>query len=152
MEISLIVAIIGIVIGLAGVGLALWQKARIDKVLRYDGRNLEAEIKAIESKLDLSEHKSTEIEAIIKEYIQLGRSAIQKIGFQKFDAYEDMGGSQSFVLALLDFENNGVIISSIHNRAMTRMYGKRIIAGKADVELAKEEEAVLADIIKKVIN
>ena len=39
------------------------------------------------------------------------RSAYQKMGIVKYDAFQQMGGQLSFCLALLDEDNNGFIIN-----------------------------------------
>jgi hypothetical protein len=50
-----------------------------------------------------------------------------------------MGGNQSFVLAMLDNNNNGFIISSIFSEEGSRIYTKTIKKGKSDFSLSKEE-------------
>ena len=41
-------------------------------------------------------------------------STFQKIGIIKYDAFNQMGGKLSFCLALLDENNNGFILNSVH--------------------------------------
>ena len=68
---------------------------------------------------------------------------VQRIGFVRFDAFDDVGGEQSFALALLDAESNGVVISNLFSRVDSRMYAKRINDGKSEHTLSQEErEAV----------
>ena len=55
----------------------------------------------------------------------------QKVGLVRFNPFEDTGGDQSFALALLDEHGSGVVISSLHGRDVTRMYGKPVREGKA---------------------
>src|SRR3990167_9470903 len=59
-----------------------------------------------------------------------GSSHIQKIGLVRFNPFKDTGGDQSFILALVDRENTGVVISSLHTRTWTRWYAKGVIKGK----------------------
>ncbi|MBI2029662.1 DUF4446 family protein [Candidatus Gottesmanbacteria bacterium] len=76
---------------------------------------------------------------------------VQKVGLVRFNPFSDTGGDQSFILALLNKNNTGVLISSLHARSTTRWYAKRIINGKSkDVQLSKEEEKAIlgADKIK----
>lgn len=69
---------------------------------------------------------------------------IQKVGLLRFNPFKDTGGDQSFILALVDAHNTGVIISSLHTRTGTRWYAKHVISGKgAEHELSKEEEEAL---------
>jgi len=69
---------------------------------------------------------------------------IQKVGLLRFNPFDDMGGNQSFILALLDGKDTGVTISGLSSRAGTRWYAKRIIAGKG-------EDHELSDFEKKAI-
>ena len=77
------------------------------------------------------------------------RSSIQKIGFKRYNPFENTGGDQSFSMALLDHENNGVIISSLYLREGVRVYGKKIESGKASQTLFDEEKEVLEEAIIK---
>lgn len=65
---------------------------------------------------------------------------IQKIGLIRFNPFTDTGGNQSFVLALLDGKNDGVVISSLHSREATRWYSKKIKDGKGQEHELSEEE------------
>jgi hypothetical protein len=67
------------------------------------------------------------------------RKNIQKIGFVRFNPFEDAGGNISFALALLDQQDDGVIISSLHGREGTRMYAKSVKAGLSESKLTQEE-------------
>ncbi len=68
----------------------------------------------------------------------------QKIGFVRFNPFSDTGGDQSFCLGLLDGEDNGLVLSSLHSRGQTRLYAKTIKKGKAiDLQLSKEEEQAI---------
>ena len=58
-------------------------------------------------------------------------NTIQKIGFVKYNAFENIGNDLSFALTLLDGNNNGIFISSI--------YSKPIVKGKSLVSLSQEE-------------
>ena len=72
-------------------------------------------------------------------------SHIQKVGLIRFNPFKDTGGDQSFILALVDAENTGVVISSLHTRTGTRWYAKGIVRGKGvEHELSREEEKALA--------
>ena len=58
------------------------------------------------------------------------RRALQRIGLVRFNPFEDTGGNQSFALALLDAHGNGLVVSSLHSRTGTRVYGKAITGGR----------------------
>ena len=58
--------------------------------------------------------------------------SLQKVTLTRFNPFEDLGGNQSFILCLLDKSNSGVIITSLHNRDLTRLYAKSVKNGQGD--------------------
>ena len=71
------------------------------------------------------------------------RGAVQRVALIRFNPFEETGGNQSFALALMDAAGNGLVISSLHARAGTRIYGKALVGGRAETALSAEEtEAV----------
>ncbi len=89
-----------------------------------------------------------DIEAVNKRLdnqIEYGKINFKKFGFKRFNPFTNTGGDQSFVLCLLDENNTGFVISSLHSRENTRIYAKRIVKGESsDQVLSDEEKAVLA--------
>ncbi len=73
----------------------------------------------------------------------LSQSYLQKVGFLRFNPFEELGGDHSFSLALLDAKDSGIIITGLHTRERTRVYVKNIKRGKAELELSVEEKKVL---------
>lgn len=66
------------------------------------------------------------------------------MGLVRFDAFEDVGGSQSFALALYDERGEGMVISSLVGRADCRVYCKSLVAGRAERGLSAEEQEAIA--------
>lgn len=92
-----------------------------------------------------------EINVLFKEIARVdeeNRINFQKVGLERFNPFDELGGDHSFCLALLDKNNNGFIITGLHTRERTRVYLKDIKKGKSRVNLSKEEERSL----KKAIN
>lgn len=75
--------------------------------------------------------------------------SVQKVGFLRFNPFSDTGGNNSFVLVLLDRDNNGVIISSLYLRESARLYAKEIKKGNARSPLSAEEKQVLEIAVRK---
>lgn len=69
--------------------------------------------------------------------------AFQKIGLIKYDAFQQMGGKLSFSLALLDENNNGFILNSVHSTEGCYTYTKEIKNGECDISLGEEEQQAL---------
>ena len=55
-----------------------------------------------------------------------GRLHIQKVGLVRFNPFNDTGGDQSFILALVDGTDSGVVISGLYSRSGTRWYAKKV--------------------------
>ena len=70
-------------------------------------------------------------------------STFQKIGIIKYNAFNQMGGNLSFSLALLDKQNNGFILNSVHSAEGCYSYTKEIKNGQCSIELGEEEKQAL---------
>ncbi|HMM48635.1 MAG TPA: DUF4446 family protein [Miltoncostaeaceae bacterium] len=67
------------------------------------------------------------------------RTALRFQGLVRYDAYRDMGGSQSWSIALLDGNHSGSIITSLHARDHARVYLKQMVEGATEQRLSPEE-------------
>ncbi len=71
---------------------------------------------------------------------ELAHLGLHKIGMIRFNPFRDIGGDQSFSIALLDGKNNGLILSSIYSRDGVRVYTKSIQQGISEKHPLTEEE------------
>ncbi len=71
------------------------------------------------------------------------RSVYQKCSINRYDAFKEMGGKLSFCLTLLDEDNNGFILNSIHSSAGCYNYLKQIRGGRCEIDLGAEEQESL---------
>lgn len=77
------------------------------------------------------------------------KKCISKVGLVRFNPFDDIGGDQSFTLALLDHNNSGVIITSLHTRENTRIYAKPVKNGEGQsMSLSKDEKLAIVKAIK----
>lgn len=74
---------------------------------------------------------------------------IQKVSISRYNPYQEVGGDQSFTLALLNGANTGLVLTSLHTRSGTRIYAKSVLKGRSEVELAKEEAETLDEAMKQ---
>ncbi len=98
----------------------------------------------------------------VQRQIQLTQDqCVQKIGFVKYNAFDNIGSNLSFSLTVLDGKNNGYCLSSVYGRNESRIFAKPIIQGKCMYSLSMEEmeslESALSDrsneeILKSVRN
>jgi hypothetical protein len=65
--------------------------------------------------------------------------SIKKVGVVRFNPFKSSGGDQSFSIALLDSQDNGLVVSGLYTQEGTRVYTKPIKNLKSDYPLSKEE-------------
>lgn len=90
-----------------------------------------------------------EIKDMLDELNNKLKFSYSKMGLIKYDAFDSMGGSLSFALAVLNENNNGFIINSIHSREGCYTYVKEIINGESAIILSEEEKEALNIAIEK---
>ncbi len=108
-----------------------------------DGTSLESTLEAHIDKVYAVAREVDELEvrAAMLERTQL--NAFQRLGLVRYNPFEDTGGNQSFALALLDQHGDGFIVSSLHTRTATRVYGKAVAKGRPEAALSDEETEAL---------
>lgn len=108
-----------------------------------DGQSLERLFKRkfdlIEKLVRSTDDNGEEIDKIWK----VMDKSLNKYGIVKYDAFEDMGGKLSFVLAMLDKNNTGFLLNAIHSRENCFLYIKEIVNGESYVVLSEEEVEAL---------
>lgn len=70
----------------------------------------------------------------------LAFKGLHKTGVVRFNPFSDVGGDQSFSIALLNGKNSGLVISSLYTREGTRVFTKSIVDGKSEKHPLTEEE------------
>lgn len=119
-------------------------KKRLDKfLLGKDGTSLENDIVALFEDNKFLKASTEKNKKDIRILYKNMESAFQKMGLVKYDAFNQMGGQLSFCLALLDENNNGFIINSVHSTEGCYSYTKEIKMGESSIPLGKEEEEAL---------
>lgn len=91
---------------------------------------------AIETDMDEAKRRLDNLETRMK-------SSKRYAGLVRYDAFEDVGGSQSFALAIYDEDGNGIVVTSQVGRDSCRVYGKQITGGRSEVHLTTEEQKAI---------
>jgi len=68
---------------------------------------------------------------------------IQKLGIVRFNPFKEIGGNQSFSIALLDGNDDGIVITSLYTKEGNRVYGKPIKNGKSEYLLSEDEKEAI---------
>ncbi len=144
-------ALAGLVFGVAVVSIGLYHATLVAPQLRRVGAAMrtdqtaaggDGESLALLRNAQASFAKRTEerIEAI---EAAVARDAL-RIGFLRYNSFSDVGSDQSFTLALLNPEGDGVVITSIFGREETRTYGKAVRRFVPQQGVSKEEQTAIA--------
>jgi hypothetical protein len=104
------------------------QPVNLDEILNA----LAVRIKTLERDAD----NTAEHVAALRGHIGL---VIQKIGLVRFNSFSDEGGNLSFVLALLDEHDTGIVVTSMNGRQQNRIYAKPVLNAASDIPLSAEE-------------
>lgn len=120
-------------------------KKRLNRfVLGKDGASLEEDIAALYEENQFLKTGVDKNKKDIRKLYKNMEKTYQKMGLVKYDAFNQMGGQLSFSLALLDENNNGFIINSVHSTDGCYTYTKEIKMGECSISLGTEESEALS--------
>jgi hypothetical protein len=151
---ALILAIGALVIAVVAVGLVLRSERRSGDLglggaraadLERHVAQLTQRMDAVAADVDAQRAGGEPVPRVNASPLPRGTAAISRIGLIRFDAFEDAGGAQSFALAMVDDDGDGIVLTSLHSRPTTRVYVKAIRRGVADAPLSGEEARALQD-------
>ena len=151
---ALIVAVAGLIVAIGAIGLVLRAERRPSELGLGSGHtaDLERHLTQMGQRLDVVEAETdalgsgvTPASRVAASPLPRDTAAISRIGLIRFDAFDDAGGAQSFALALVDDDGDGIVLTSLHSRPTTRVYVKAIRRGVADAPLSAEEARALQD-------
>ncbi len=141
-----LIYIVALAVLAIAVGVLWWQHLRLRQTYRvfFDNsqpKSLQRELVTYAKDVDEALHKLDQLAGFTAKMHSKSLKAISKIGLIRFNPFGDTGGDQSFCLVLLDSNDSGLAISSIHARSGTRFYAKQINEGKPLHPLSDEEQA-----------
>lgn len=113
-----------------------------------NGKNIDENLKVYMDRVQKVEDLNKEIIQYCERLDKTVDTCIQKIGIVRYNAFKDVGSNLSFTLALLDNNNNGVVLNGIYSRDNSNIYAKPIKDGKSEYVLSDEEK----EAIEKAIN
>lgn len=108
-----------------------------------NGNNLDEMLKKYLADVREIKKDNFEIKAY---YTQLDNnidSCIQKIGLVRYNAFKDVGSDLSFAIALLDRNDNGVILNGLYGSESSNIFAKPIKGGVSKYQLSEEEKEAL---------
>lgn len=108
-----------------------------------NGKNIEEDLENYMYKSERIEKQNLEILNNIKNIEQDLSKCIKKIGMVRYNAFRDTGSNLSFALALLDENNNGVVLNGIYSREMSNIYAKPVENGASTYTVSEEEKEAI---------
>jgi uncharacterized protein DUF4446 len=142
-----LVAVLGIVLGAAGLVVALlaWTRVRrlrdAQRTLVGGGRKDLVEFAvSLQGRIDDLFRAVDEVAGGLARVDRRVDESVANTAIVRYDAYEDTGGHQSASIALLDASRTGIVITAIQGRDYARIYMKEIERGRPAVALSPEEQ------------
>ncbi len=113
-----------------------------------NGKNIEQDLKKYMERVEKVTKQNSEIARACDILDENLKVCIQKTGIVRYNAFKDTGSELSFALALLDRENNGVVLNGIYSRDTSNIYAKPVKNGKSTYKASQEEEEAIAIAVK----
>lgn len=110
-----------------------------------DGGNLEALLERQSLQVQQALERFAQLESLTRSLDSGVRTSLRRVGMKRFNPFRDAGGDQSFALVLSDEDGNGVAISSLHGRDVTRIYAKPLSSWTSTYLLTAEEQEALSE-------
>lgn len=106
------------------------------------------DLKEILKGFDCLEKKVETLSMELEEYKRQSKFFIQGIGVIRYNPFSEVGSNQSFSVALLDKNSDGVVITGLYSRDGNRIYAKPVKAGNSEYALSDEEKKAVGDAMK----
>lgn len=127
-------------------------ETRYKKFIRgTNNKNIEELITNYLDKIDKAKEETEYMKELYKSLNERLVQCIQKVSIIRYRAFEDVGSDLSFSIALLDQNNDGIIITGIYGRNESTTYAKPIDKGMSRYDLSQEEKQVLEECMSKSI-
>ncbi len=120
-------------------------KEQYEKVLaKFNSKvDIQDDFQSIYDRINKIENISHEAVETVNKCINKTKSNVQKVGFIKYNAYDETENKLSFALALLDDYNNGVLINHIYSKHGSNIYAKLVTETKVEDRISEEEAMAL---------
>jgi hypothetical protein len=112
-------------------------------------QDLETLLLNLGQKLNDHSIKLTKVITEFETFCEHSRKYLQNWALIRFKAFDNIGGDQSFALALMDSFGDGLVFSSIFGREESVVYCKPIKGGVSSYPLSKEEQEAINQALKQ---
>ena len=108
-----------------------------------NGKNLDEMLKKYLDDVREIKKDNSEIKAYYTKLDNDIDTCIQKIGLVRYNAFKDVGSDLSFAIAMLDRNDNGVILNGLYGSESSNIYAKPVKNGISKYQLSEEEKTAL---------
>ena len=123
---------------------AVRTEIRLKKFFRGGkAKSLEEVFNSLGEKVNELHKENVELKKYATSLDQKLQKSIRKVSVKRFNPFSDSGSDQSFAIALLNDDQDGVIISTLYSRERVSIFAKPIKAGTSTYEFSNEEKEVL---------
>lgn len=143
-------AAVALLVAVAALGWAFSLQRRLADAERLrrqlaqsEGTDFETLVRATLDGVEATRTRLDQLEIDLGALTQQQQLALQHVGIVRFNPYQDTGGDQSFALALLDSQGDGVAISGLYARGVVRLFAKPVTQSGSTYPLSDEEKQAI---------
>jgi len=107
------------------------------------GADLEEYIVELEERIKKLETENKNLTEVAKQLQEKTRECLRGVSAVRFNPFKDVGGNQSFAIALLNEKGDGLVLSSLYAREKISVFAKPIKNLGSEYELSAEEKEAL---------
>lgn len=150
----MIVLVIVVILLIGAVGFTYWQLWQLQQkygqfLKGAEAKQIEGLVKSYSANVSDAQNKLEELATFCARLHKNQKFALSHFSLIRFNPFGDTGGDQSFAIALLDRNHDGIVLTGVHARSTTRMYAKEVTNGKSKSNLSEEEQQALNTALKK---
>ncbi len=124
-------------------------RVRLEKFMSKEDIDLEELLVQYTKKLGALLQNEKEMQTSIQHMEKTIKNCVQKVGVVRYQAIANMGADLSYTIALLDEQNDGVVLNGIYGREGCYTYAKPVKDGKSTYNLSDEEIQAINQAINK---
>jgi len=137
---SIALNLLTIIFLIINMGISANLKEKYRKLVRgTDGKQIESILLEHMDKVEEVHQRLDHMESQLDVFNNKLSFCVQRMGIIRYNAFNDTGSDLSYSIALLDENNDGIILTGIYGRVETVSYAKPVKNGVSNYSLSVEE-------------
>ena len=147
--------LLALVMGIVSLVMTIALQAKMKSVLRpfsrvkSESQDPAVILPAVLRTVEDAEDAVTAVADRLDRHLKHSSSFFRHVGLVRYDAFDDIGGQQSYSLCLLDGERNGILLTYLTSKNATRAYAVSIEDARAPRKLSAEETRAIEDALSE---